>query len=60
MKYIVEITTARWPLVLNLDSVCALHLRQLQRQHVFLTTEAYNEMPTLRIEGHLNANAFHV
>lgn len=38
----------------------ALYLRQLQRQHVFLTTEAYNEMPTLRIEGHLNANALHV
>lgn len=35
-------------------------LHQPQRQHVFLTTEAYNEMPTLRIEGHLNANASHV
>lgn len=26
--------------------VAALYLCQLQRQHVFLTTEAYNEMPT--------------
>lgn len=60
IKLILKITTACQPLVLNLYSVCALHLCQLQRQHVFLTTEAYNEMPTLRIEGHLNANALHV
>lgn len=60
IKLILNITTACYPLVLSLYSVCALHLRQLQRQHVFLTTEAYNEMPTLRIEVHLNANAFHV
>lgn len=43
-----------------LCSVSAVHLCQLQRQHMFLTTEAYNEMPTLRGEGYLNANAFYV
>lgn len=47
-------------ILLNLYSVCAIHWRQLQRRHMFLTTEAYNEMPTLRREGHLNANVFHV
>lgn len=39
---------------------CSLHLRRRHRRHVFLTTEAPNEMPTLRGDGHLNANAPHV